>query len=155
MFPKVNQPSNPSVCCKSDKLYTNPSFVVVFLNPCFSPLYFKVYSDTKSIFIVKASPIKLEQIWPKNRFLKYADATIRTPNFSIRAPIFHACQAGKKTTISPILSHFHNNLHLDSKLVMMPNHQPPCCSLPCFPLYQVAPQVYTLCFQPLECLPPF
>jgi len=48
-----------------DKLYTNSSFVVAFLNPCFSPLYLKVYSDTKSIFIVKLSPIKLEQIWPK------------------------------------------------------------------------------------------
>jgi len=42
-----------------DKLYTNPSFVVAFLNPCFSLLYLKVYTDTKPIFIVKVNPIKL------------------------------------------------------------------------------------------------
>jgi len=45
--------------CKRDKLYTNPSFVVGFLNPCFNPLYLKVYSDTKPIFIVKVTPDKI------------------------------------------------------------------------------------------------
>jgi len=55
VFSKMNQPSNPSVCCQE----TTPSFVVAFLNPCFSPLYLLVYSDTKSIFIVKVTLIKL------------------------------------------------------------------------------------------------
>jgi len=74
-----------------------------------------------------------------------------TPDNTIRALNWQF----PETSISPILSHFHNNLHLDSKLVMMSNHQPPCCSFPCFPLHQVAPQFYTLRLQPLECIPPF
>jgi len=94
-----------------DKLYTNPSFVVAFLNPCFSPFYLKVYSDTKSIFIVKISPIKLEQIWPKNTFLKYADATIRASNSSTRAPIFQACQA-EKTSVNSGPGQHHSSLEL-------------------------------------------
>jgi len=59
-------------------------------------------------------------------FLKYVDVTIQAPNSSIRALIFHTCQAEKtvsirtpdstirspnwqfpETSISPILSHFH------------------------------------------------
>jgi len=42
-----------------------------------------------SIFIVKVTPIKLEQIWPKNTFLKKKTVTQnRAPNSSIRALIF-------------------------------------------------------------------
>jgi len=129
VFSKVNQPSNPSVCCQRDKLYTNPSFVVAFLNPCFSSLYLQVYSDTKYISIVKVSPIKLEQIRPKKYVSKkYCHAksgtdfcqtrslhrqSISGPDFALPANINFALQ-------TPILSHFHNNLYLDSKLVMMP-----------------------------------
>ena len=40
--------------------------------------------------IVKVTPVKLEQIWPKNTFLKNTVTTHRAPNSFIRAPIFHA-----------------------------------------------------------------
>jgi len=94
-------------------------FVVAFLNPCFSLLYLKVYFDTKSIFIVKVSPMKLEQIWPKITFMKYAEFGPRIPPFgrrfftrarlkkpvSIRAPNWQF----PEISISSILSHFHNN----------------------------------------------
>jgi len=98
--------------------------------------------------------------------LLFAVTTIRPPSHSIRPPIFYKPKTKKQSansatepshsttefdsirtpisSISTILRHFHNNLHLDSKLVMMPNYQPPCYSFPCFPLHQVAPQVYTL-----------
>jgi len=65
-----------------DKLYTNPSFVVAFLNPCFSPLYLQVYSDTKSIFIVKVSLIKLEQISAQ----KYVSVIFSSGKFGPRIP---------------------------------------------------------------------
>ena len=64
------------------KLYTNPSFVIIFLNPCFSPLYLKVYSDIWSIFIVKASLVILKQNQThKNTFYFYAFARNRAPIF--------------------------------------------------------------------------
>jgi len=84
VFPKVIQPSNPSVCCQRDKLYTNPSFVVAFLNPCFSPLYLKVYSDTKSIFIVKVSLIN----WNKISAQKYVSVIFSAGKFGPRIPPF-------------------------------------------------------------------
>jgi len=147
VFPKVNQPSNPSFCCQRDKLYTNPSFVVVFLNPCFSPLYLQVYSDTKSIFIVN-NPHKIVTnlaqkirftFFPLREFGRRKKPQQNAEKHSQIRALILLC-----TSRNPILSHFYNNLHLDSKLVMMPNHQPPCCSFPCFPRHQVAPQVYTL-----------
>ena len=98
----MNQPSNPSVCCQRDKLYTNPSFVVAFLNPCFSPLYLKVYTDTMSIFIVKASLINWNQIRPKNTFYFYDSAQNRTPILPDCAPIFYEwkCQFCSKKSYS-------------------------------------------------------
>jgi len=84
VFPKVNQPSNPSVCCQRDKLYTNPSFVAAFLNPCFSPLYLKVYSDTKSIFIVKVSLLN----WNKISAQKYISVIFPAAKFGARIPPF-------------------------------------------------------------------
>jgi len=84
VFPKVNQPSNPSVCCQRDKLYTNPSFVVAFLNPCFSPLYLQVYTDTMSIFIVKVSLKK----WNKISAQKYVSVIFSAGKFGPQIPPF-------------------------------------------------------------------
>jgi len=94
----VNQPSNPSVCCQE----TNSSFVVAFLNPCFSPLYLKVYSDTKLIFIVKESLINWNKIRLKNTFYFYDSAQNRTPILPDRAPIFYEwkCQFCSKNSYS-------------------------------------------------------
>ena len=104
MFPKVNQPSNPSVCCQETNS-TNPSFVVAFLNLCFSPLYLQVYTDSMSIFIAKVTLIKLEQIWPKNMLQKYFMFRQFGPRISpfgrrifTRARLKNQCQFGPQTT---------------------------------------------------------
>ena len=61
---------------------------------------------------------------------------------------------------TPILSHYNNILHIDSKLVMMqfwPSTTlllSPCFIFPCFQLHQVIPQASTQSLQPWECLPP-
>ena len=107
-----------------DKLYTNPSFVVSFLNPSFSLIYLKVYYDTKLILIVKVTPIKLEQIWPK----KYISVlcchensatelhTSASDNLRVQGqknitkirPPCHPIRRPNCTSRNPILSHFHN-----------------------------------------------
>jgi len=67
-----------------DKLYTNPSFVVAFLNLCFSPLYLQIYSDTKSIFIVKVSLIN----WNKISAQKYVSVIFSAGKFGPQIPLF-------------------------------------------------------------------
>jgi len=79
----------PLCLFQRDKLYTNPNFVVAFLNPCFSPLYLKVYTYTMTIFIVKVSLVNWNKIRPKNTFYFTNSAQNRALILPDRAPIFY------------------------------------------------------------------